>query len=379
MDTVGKVNYNIFDPVKRDSFMPKLVVHSGARPACEFELKAGTNSLGRDDANDFKIDDPSVSSFHAQIIVDGGSVLIKDLGSTNGTFILHSQVNEGVIQPGQFIRLGSVFLVLAADSPAPRAVAGGAPVVIPTATAPRVVQAGITGSTSVPSAGGLKITGLGRAPAPVVPPPPVPVTASPAGAMRTGTEFAEPPAGKTMCKHHHKTAGEWLCRKCNELFCTACVTTKKTSEGTGFFCRKCGSACVPVKVKFVAPKEKATKKYSDGVILVRSLAFGFGGALVSALIWTGLSWLFGFDVPFIFCVLVAVICGYAVRFGSLDSPGAFFSSIAVVCCIIGSVLGKVGMLLATHLTMISPTYLGTSGLGLLLAIFVAWKIGGADT
>ena len=78
---------------------------------------------------------------------------------------------------------------------------------------------------AAPSAGGLKITGLGRAPAPASPPrcqvgtaPLVPVTASPAGAMGTGAEFAEPPAGKTMCKHHHKTAGEWLCRKCNELF-----------------------------------------------------------------------------------------------------------------------------------------------------------------
>jgi hypothetical protein len=197
--------------------------------------------------------------------------------------------------------------------------------------------------------------------------------------MRTRTEFAEPPAGKTMCKHHHKTAGEWLCRKCNELFCTACVTTKKTSEGTGFFCRKCGSACVPVKLKFVAPKEKAQKKYSDTAILVRSLAFGFAGALLSALVWTGLSWLFGFDVPFIFCVLSAVICGFAVRFGSLNSPGAFFSVIAVMCCLLGSILGKVGMLLATHLTMLSPTYLGTSALGLLLSFVVAWKIGGSDT
>ena len=326
--------------------MPKLIIHSGTAQAREFELKAGANSVGRDDDNDFKIDDPSVSSFHAQIVVDGGSVLIKDLGSTNGTFILHSQVNEGVIQPGQFIRLGSVFLVLAADSPASRAGAGYAPTVRPTAATPIVGQAGIAGSAAAPTAGGLKITGLGRAPAPAMPPMPesppplVPVTASPAGAMRTGAEFAEPPAGKTMCKHHHKTAGEWLCRKCNELFCTACVTTKRTSEGTGFFCRKCGSACVPVKVKLVAPKEKATKKYSDGVILFRSLAFGFMGALVSALVWTGLSWLFGFDVPFIFCVLVAVICGYAVRYGSLDSPGAFFSSMAVVFCIIGSILAR---------------------------------------
>ena len=385
MDIFGRVNYKFRNPDKRVSFMAKLVVHSGTLQAREFELKAGTNSLGRADENDFAIDDPSVSSFHAQVIVDGGSILIKDLGSTNGTFILHSQVNEGMIQPGQFIRLGNVYLVLQADSPASRAVHGGAAAVIPTPVAPNPGQGRSASPTPAPSAGGLRVTGLGRAPAPATqaisapPPPLVPATASPAGAMRTGTEFAEPPAGKTMCKHHHKTAGEWLCRKCNELFCTACVTTKKTSEGTDFFCRKCGSACVPVKVKFVAPREKANKKYTDGVILARSLSFGFMGALVTALVWTGLSWLFGFDVPFIFCVLAAVICGYAVRFGSIDSPGAFFSSIAVVCCILGTILGKVGMLLATHLTMITPTYLGTSGLGLLLGIFIAWKIGGADT
>ena len=100
--------------------MPKLVVHSGSPQAREYELKAGANSVGRDDDNDFTIDDPSVSSFHAQIIMDGSSVSIKDLGSTNGTFIPHSQVKEGVIQPGQFVRLGNVFLVFKADSPASR-------------------------------------------------------------------------------------------------------------------------------------------------------------------------------------------------------------------------------------------------------------------
>jgi hypothetical protein len=359
--------------------MPKLIIHSGTSQAGEFELKAGTNSVGRDDANDFKINDPSVSSFHAQIIVDGGAVRIKDLNSTNGTFILHSQIQEGVIQPGQFIRLGSVFLVLA-DSPAARAPTVGATVATP-ATAPIRIA-----STTPASGGGLRVTGLSQttasAPPPVLeptPPPAVAPAAPPLGATMTGTEFAEPPPGKTMCKHHHKTAGEWLCRKCNELFCTACVTTKRTTEGTGFFCRKCGSACVPVKVKLAAPKEKAQKKYSDSAILMRSLSFGFGGALLAALVWTGLSWLFRFDVPFIFCLLSAAICGFAVRFGSLNSPGAFFSVIAVVCCLIGSILGKVGMIAVTHLTLLTPTYLATSILGLLISFVVAWKIGGSDT
>ena len=132
--------------------MPKLVVHSGKPQTHDFELKAGTNTLGRDVANDFTIDDPSVSSFHAKIIVDGSSVSIKDLGSTNGTFILHSQVNEGVIQPGQFIRLGNVYLVFEADSPASMVVPGGAPAVIPTVAVPNAwQQARTAGSTSVPS------------------------------------------------------------------------------------------------------------------------------------------------------------------------------------------------------------------------------------
>lgn len=197
--------------------------------------------------------------------------------------------------------------------------------------------------------------------------------------MAPAVELAEPPAGKTTCKFHPKTGGEWLCGKCNELFCSVCVITRQTGEDTGHFCRKCGTACVPVRVKYVALREKPAKRHSSKAILLRTLGFGFIGALVSALVWTGLSWLFNFDVPFIFCSLSAVICGYAVRLGSLESPGALFSSIAVVCCLIGSVLGKAGMVIVTQLTLVTDTYLFTSALGLPLCIFVAWKIGGSDS
>jgi hypothetical protein len=197
--------------------------------------------------------------------------------------------------------------------------------------------------------------------------------------MTTMQGLVEPPAGKTACKFHPKSAGEWLCRECNELFCSVCVSPKRMGEGTGFFCRKCGSACVPVKAKVIAPREKPRKKYSDGVILFRSVAFGFLGALLSALIWTGLSWLFGVDIPFIFSVMSAAICGYAVKFGSLDTPGALFSAIVAVCCVIGSALGKVGMLVVTHLMMNTGTSLITTGLGVVLSIYVAWKIGGGDS
>ena len=131
-------------------------------------------------------------------------------------------------------------------------------------------------------------------------------------------------------------------------------------------------------MRAVVSKEKAVVVYSDKMLLIRSLGFGFAAALIGALLWTGLSYLFGVDVPFLFAPAVGALCGYAVKLGSQDTPSPVFSSIAVVCCIIGSVLGKFGMIAVTHLTLNTNTTYALGGLGLLIAMFAAWKIGGSD-
>ena len=74
--------------------MPRLVINPGTPSAWEVQLRPGTNLLGRGFANDFKIDHPSVSGSHAQIIVENGTVIIKDLGSTNGTYVNRAPVTE---------------------------------------------------------------------------------------------------------------------------------------------------------------------------------------------------------------------------------------------------------------------------------------------
>jgi hypothetical protein len=323
--------------------MPKLIIHAGTSRALEFELKPGSNYLGRGFSNDFKIEDPSVSGSHAQILLDGEVIVVKDLGSTNGTFINRSQVKEGFLQPGQALHLGAVELVLveaieANSAPPPLPISPSAPRRQP-------------------------VTAV-AAPAPASP------------AVTAG--LVDPPQGKTACKFHHKAAGQWLCQKCNELFCSLCVTTRRMEEGPGFFCRKCGTQCLPVRVKHVPKKEKELKVYSDGAIIGRCLGFGFGGAVLSAAIWISLSWVMGFDVPFLFCPLAGVICGYAVKLASQDRPGPIFSTIALVFCIVGSVAGKLGMIVATGLNTYSSTSLLTSFVGLLLGGFLAWKFGGGD-
>ena len=347
--------------------MAKLIIFSGTPQACEFELKPGANRIGRGDTNDFQITDPSVSTHHAHIIVEGASVIIKDLNSTNGTFINNAPASEGVLQPGKPLRLGGVEVVFHADAPA----------VAPAAAPVPVIRVDLSSPPPAPVGGGLRFSGAPSAAAtvPAVTEQPNEV---PAAAAIGSTASAEPPPGKTACKFHPKIGGQWMCRKCNELFCSLCVSTKPSGGGTIHSCRKCGSDCVPVKTKMVASKEKPVVVYSDKMLLVRSLGFGFAAALVGALIWIGLSYVFGFDVPFLFGPMVGALCGYAVKLGCQDTPSPVFSVIAVVWCLIGSVLGKLGMIAVTHLTYNSGTSLMTTGLGACLAIFAAWKIGGAD-
>jgi FHA domain len=348
--------------------MPRLVIHAGTPHAHRFELKPGSNYLGRGFSNDFKIEDPSVSGSHARIVVEGDLITLKDLGSTNGTFINRSQIREGYLQPGQVISLGSVELLLEGDGTA-------APV------APPAPPSGAA-APAIPAPNGVRYNGSSAPRAPAPAPAPT-VAAPPHGAPAyTGAapvaNMVDPPKGKTACKFHRNAAGQWLCQQCNELFCSLCVTTRRTDAGPGFFCRKCGTQCAPVKVKLVAKKEKELKVHSDGVVLARSVGFAFAGAVLGAVFWIGLSKGIGFDVPFLFCPLAGFLCGYGVKLGSQDRPGAIFSSIATVFCVISCVIGKLGMIWATGLTTITTTYLLTAFAGLAIGGFLAWKFGGGD-
>src|SRR3954470_4381736 len=96
--------------------MPRLVINPGTPQARELQLKPGVNYIGRGFANDHKIDDGSVSTSHCQIMVDGSLVIVKDLGSTNGTYINRTEVQEASLQGGQLLRLGTVEMLFEVDS-----------------------------------------------------------------------------------------------------------------------------------------------------------------------------------------------------------------------------------------------------------------------
>src|ERR1039457_267327 len=97
--------------------MARLVVQPGSPAAWEIKLKAGTNSLERGPANDFTLDDPSVSSSHCHIVLENEHTIIRDLGSTNGTYVNRAPVKETLLQPGRTIHLGGVEMMYCSDAP----------------------------------------------------------------------------------------------------------------------------------------------------------------------------------------------------------------------------------------------------------------------
>ncbi len=98
--------------------MAKLVVLTAGMTGRTHELKVDKTTIGRVEDNTFSIAEPSVSSHHCEILLKGKDVLVKDLNSTNGTFINGEKVTESVIKPGQILRLGQVEMRLETDTPA---------------------------------------------------------------------------------------------------------------------------------------------------------------------------------------------------------------------------------------------------------------------
>ena len=89
--------------------MAKLVVLNEGLAGQSHELKVEKTTVGRVEDNAFHLPQGSVSSHHCEIWLRGNDVVIKDLNSTNGTFVNGQQVTtEAVLKPGQTLRLGQV-------------------------------------------------------------------------------------------------------------------------------------------------------------------------------------------------------------------------------------------------------------------------------
>ena len=107
-DATGMYSASALGTVDYAGRAPRLVVERapGHEPGMIYDLDEDL-VLGRGDVAAIRLEDPFASARHARIYEQGSSVIVEDLGSTNGTYL-----NEELLQtprplhPGDRVRIG---------------------------------------------------------------------------------------------------------------------------------------------------------------------------------------------------------------------------------------------------------------------------------
>lgn len=99
--------------------MPKLRVIEGPHAGEVFELTGHRVLAGRDLNNAIYLPDGLVSRHHAEFVQKGNRIVVRDLDSTNGTFLNDQPVTEAELKDGDVVRLADVVMRFEADTVAP--------------------------------------------------------------------------------------------------------------------------------------------------------------------------------------------------------------------------------------------------------------------
>ncbi len=90
--------------------IPIIVVTLCSRVIERRKLDKEETTIGRTQENDIAIKNFLVSRHHAKIYTKDGKVVIKDLGSANGTFVNGIRVEEAELRTGDVILIGNYVL-----------------------------------------------------------------------------------------------------------------------------------------------------------------------------------------------------------------------------------------------------------------------------
>lgn len=86
--------------------MPRMIVMSDRGLIKQVSLRTGKTGLGRDLDNAVVIDSNRVSRRHAVLIKEGSSVWVRDLDSSNGTFVNDERVVFCRLEHGDTVVIG---------------------------------------------------------------------------------------------------------------------------------------------------------------------------------------------------------------------------------------------------------------------------------
>jgi pSer/pThr/pTyr-binding forkhead associated (FHA) protein len=195
--------------------MAKLLIKMQGLENRTVELRFGVNRIGRDPDCDCPIDHPTVSASHCELELSGAGVMLRDCGSTNGSFVNGDRVKETRLLPGQTVHLGNVELFVESTE---------VNIAIPKFERER-------------------------------PKPPVVL-----------------PDGVMLCPRHPQVPVAYKCTHCHEVMCDSCVHVMQRKGGAPLFlCTLCSHKCEPVEI---APPKKKKKTFIGFLQDTVKLKFG---------------------------------------------------------------------------------------------------------
>src|SRR5437660_1490265 len=167
--------------------MASLLIKSEGFENQVIKLKLGITRLGRSPKNDFQIEHATVSATHCELALANDELLVRDLGSTNGTFVDDEQIEEARLTAGQRLRVGDIEMLVESTDVV---------VAIPKFDVPR-------------------------------PAPPV--------VLRDGS---------LLCPRHPRAKATHQCTKCREILCEECVHRLRRRGGKVLkLCPICSGNC----------------------------------------------------------------------------------------------------------------------------------------
>ncbi|MCE0522990.1 MAG: DUF4388 domain-containing protein [Methylacidiphilales bacterium] len=87
---------------------PKLTISRPDLPPIVYMLEQEYTHVGRAPGNEISLPYPSVSSRHCVFVHSGPDIVLRDLNSSNGTYVNNDTITEAILRPGDLIQIGTV-------------------------------------------------------------------------------------------------------------------------------------------------------------------------------------------------------------------------------------------------------------------------------
>ena len=81
----------------------------------DIAMPAPVTAIGRGEDCELRIPLPSVSRRHCELREEGGGLKVKDLASSNGTFVNNQRITEASLKAGDRLAVGPVVLTVVID------------------------------------------------------------------------------------------------------------------------------------------------------------------------------------------------------------------------------------------------------------------------